>query len=236
MRHSMTPAQTDLFNTQGCLRLEGFRPGKLLASIRQKVLDDLKRASGGKGLPKSLQGLPVFQQIGKLSALAKVPGLHDALVTPELIDCVTRLAGRAPYSIQDTQLLLSPPNQGSWTLERLNWHVDVTADPPDRLPGIQAFFLLDDRGPLGGATLALAGSHRVHARPTGVASTTSLRALLKTASPADLEQQLREQGIAIVEMSGRAGDLYLMDMRVLHTPSINATKNMRITATTRSLL
>lgn len=231
MRHALTPAQTDLFNIQGCLRLEGFHPGKLLASIRQKVLDDLKRASGGKGLPKSLQGLPVFQQIGKLSALAKVPGLHEALETSELIDCVTRLAGRAPSSIQDTQLLLSPPNQGSWTLERLNWHVDVTADPPDRLPGIQAFFLLDDLARQGGATLALAGSHRVHAQPTGVASTTSLRALLKT--PVNLEQTLQAMGITIVEMSGRAGDVYLMDMRLLHTPSINTTRNMRMMATTR---
>lgn len=224
----MTPAQTNLFIDQGCLRLEGFHPSKLLASIRQKLLEDLKRASGGKGLPKSLQGLPVFQQIGKLSALAKVPGLHETLVTPALIDGIAQLGGHAPASIQPTQLLLSPPHQGTWTLASLNWHVDVTADPPDPIPGIQAFFLLDDVAPHGGATLALAGSQRTPSKP-------SLRALLKTASPADLEQQLREQDITIVEMSGRAGDVYLMDMRVLHTPSINATKHMRMMATTRCL-
>jgi Phytanoyl-CoA dioxygenase (PhyH) len=223
----MTPAQTKLFIDQGCLRLEGFHSGALLASIRQKVLDDLKRASGGKGMPKSLQGLPVFQQIGKLSALAKVPGLHEVLVTPALIDGIAQLGGRAPASIQPTQLLLSPPNQGTWTLERLNWHVDVTADPA-HIPGIQAFFLLDDVAPRAGATLALAGSQRT-------SSTPSLRALLKTVSPADLQQRLHEQGITIVEMSGRAGDVYLMDMRVLHTPSINATKHIRMMATTRCL-
>jgi hypothetical protein len=52
----------------------------------------------------------------------------------------------------------------------------------------------------------------------------------------NLERDLRELGITIVEMSGRAGDLYLMDMRLLHTPSINSTKNIRMMATTRVFL
>lgn len=86
-----------------------------------------------KGEPKSVQGLPVFQQIGKLSALVKVAGLHEALVTPSLIDAITQLGGlRAPPPLQPTQMLLSPPTQGPWTLEGLNWHVDVTANPPEQ--------------------------------------------------------------------------------------------------------
>lgn len=40
-------------------------------------------------------------------------------------------------------------------------------------------------------------------------------------------------GIDIIEMSGRAGDVFLMDLRVLHTPSVNSTKNVRMMATTR---
>jgi hypothetical protein len=34
-------------------------------------------------------------------------------------------------------------------------------------------------------------------------------------------------------MSGRAGDVYLMDMRLLHTPSINSTNKVRMMATVR---
>ncbi len=224
----MTPEQFHFFTTHGYLHLESFHPKKPMAAIQQKVLDDIKRASGGKGVPKSVQGLPVFQQIGKLSALVKVPGLHEALVTPALIDAITQLGDlRAQQPpLQPTQLLLSPPHQGPWTLEGLNWHVDVTANPPDRLPGIQAFFLLADVASRGGATLALAGSHRT-ATPAS-----SLRGLLKQ-TPDRLEEQLRDRGIDIVEMCGRAGDVFLLDMRVLHTPSINTTKNFRIAATTR---
>jgi hypothetical protein len=58
-----------------------------------------------------------------------------------------------------------------------------------------------------------------------------LRELLKTSRA--LEADLRGTGLTLVEMAGRAGDVYLMDMRVLHTPSLNATRNLRMMATTR---
>lgn len=137
----MTPSHTDFFTDKGYVRLEGFHPHKQIAGLRQKLLDEIKRLkalSGGKSLPGALHKLPVFQQIGKLSALVKVPGVHEALVTPALIDCVTRLGGRAPTAIQDTQLLLSPPLQGTSTLTGLNWHVDVdpTARPAAGNPGL----------------------------------------------------------------------------------------------------
>ena len=228
----MNSSLTDLFIDKGYLRLEGFHPKKQVASVRQKLLDELKRLKalpGGKSLPASLQRLPVFQQIGKLSALVKVPGLHQALVTPDLIEYVTRLGGRAPSAVQDTQLLLSPPSQGASTLEGLNWHVDVSAPTQGPLPGIQAFFLIDDVAPGGGATLALAGSHRVGT--PGQASASRLREVLKT--PGDLARNLQQLNIGIVEMSGRAGDVFLMDLRLLHTPSVNSTKNVRMMATAR---
>ena len=139
------------------------------------------------------------------------------------------MAGHARIPSQDPQLLLSLPHQGRWTLNGLNWHVDITPDPPGRLPGLQVFFLIDEVVPRGGATLALAGSHRRDIqRPAAHAA---LRSLLRTSS--NLEAELRRAGMATVEMSGRAGDVFLMDMRVLHTPSINASRNVRMMATAR---
>lgn len=231
----MTSSQADFFIDKGYVRLEGFHPSKQIAGARQKLLDEFKRLKalpGGKSLSRSLQRLPLFQQIGKLSTLVKVPGLHEALVTPELIDCVTRLGGCAPSAIQDTQLLLSPPNQGVSTLQGLNWHVDIATQPQDPMPGIQAFFLIDDVKPSGGATLALAGSHRVNM--PGWSAASQLREVLRT--PGDLERNLHQLGISIVEMSGRAGDVFLMDLRLLHAPSVNSTKSVRMMATTRCFL
>lgn len=228
---SLQPSQLASFSEHGWLRLDGLHSRGALLPLRQQVLDELKRLNAwgsGRILSPALRGLPPFQQIARLSTMVKVPRLHEALLTPEVLAIVARLAGGALSARQGTQLLLSLPHQGTWTLQGLNWHVDVAAEPGGPLPGIQAFVLLDDVAARGGATLALAGSHRIQGRSPEAAS---LRQLLRTSS--DPEGGLHELGLAIVEMSGRAGDVFLMDMRVLHTPSINATKHPRMMATTR---
>lgn len=39
--------------------------------------------------------------------------------------------------------------------------------------------------------------------------------------------------VSLVEMAGQAGDLFLMDMRVLHTPTLNTRSQPRLMATGR---
>lgn len=231
----MQSTHIDHFRAHGYVRLSGFHPRKRMAPVRQQLLDELKRLNiwaAGKSLSSAWRGMPPFQQIARLATLVKAPGVHESWMTSELLANVAALAGREPGREQlATQLLLSLPHQGNWTLQGLNWHVDVTAEPPERLPGIQAFVLIDDVAPHGGATLALAGSHRV----SGLAAQSqALRARLKTSK--DLLTDLKALGIDIVEMSGSAGDVFLMDMRLLHTPSINATKHIRMMATSRFIL
>lgn len=208
----MTPP-SGLFEEQGYLRLPGFHPRARVDRVRKALLRELERRKiwdGARPLSKTIQKLPAFQQIARISGALEIAELHETLVTPDLLARVTALAGGAVLSAQEAQLLVSLPHQGAWTLQGLNWHVDVSTR--DRLPGVQAFFLIDDVAPHGGATLALAGSHR---RERQVA-------LLEAAA-----------GTGVVEMAGRAGDVFLMDMRVLHTPSINATGHVRMMATAR---
>lgn len=228
----MKQEQLDHFSDQGYLRLEGFHSRSKMLGIKREVLGEIKRGPDGRGMSRAMRGVPIFQQIAKLSGRVNVPGLHEKLVTPELIEAVARLGGRAPSSTQPARLLLSPPSQGAWTLGGLNWHVDMAANPRDRVKGIQAFFLIDDVAPQGGATLALAGSHR--AGMPQAPSVAQLRGSL--GDSADLERRLRALGIALVEMSGRAGDVFMMDMRLLHTPSVNSTPDMRMMATSRCFL
>lgn len=229
----MSSTHKQAFLRYGYLQLRGFYPRSRLAGLRQKVLEEVKRSSARPGISKSLPDLPVFQQISRLSSLVKVRDVHETLVTPELMDLVAEVGGQSPSVVQDTQLLLSPPRQGTWTLKDLNWHVDLAVDPRhrDRVPGVQAFFLIDDVDRQGGGTLALAGSHRLGAAGSNAAA--RLRQVLR--AQADLERELQELGVSIVEMCGRAGDVFLMDMRVLHTPSINSSKRLRMMATCRFL-
>lgn len=222
-------SEFDFFHNEGYLRLRGVHSAARLRAIKQNILQELSRLkiwNGGKNAGSSLKDLPPFQQTTKLSSMVKIAGLDESLNTPEIRSAINDLAGQVPQAGQGSQLLLSLPHQGRWSLANLNWHVDVAAKPGHEIPGVQAFYLIDDVVPHGGATLALARSHRLAGEAAG-----RLRGSLKM--PVDLEAVLSASNTEIIEMSGRAGDVFLMDMRVLHTPSINAAKGIRMMATTR---
>lgn len=228
----MNPEQKTFFQANGYLHLQRCLARSQVDPVRRRILDELKRRriwSGGKSLSRLLRDTPTFQQVGKLGQLLKFDDLHKILITGKIQDAMSALAEQPLPAAQEAQLLLSLPNQGEWRLDGLNWHVDIGPAQADRLPGVQAFVLIDDVRPRGGATLAIAGSHRLKdgILPGGG----NIRRLLNEAQ--DIEPALRRSGLSMVEMAGAAGDVYLMDMRVLHTPSINATPSLRMMATAR---
>ncbi|MET3494917.1 phytanoyl-CoA dioxygenase family protein [Variovorax boronicumulans] len=222
-------SELDFFHREGYLRVTGGHSKARLNPIKESILRELARLgiwAGGKSVGRSVNELLPFQQIAKLASVVKIADLDEALNTPEIRGAIVGLTGMTPQVGQGSQLLLSLPRQGRWSSSNLNWHVDIASKPGDEIPGIQAFYLIDDVAQHAGATLALARSHRLEGEVARM-----LRGALKT--PTDLEAVLSTSNTEVVEMSGRAGDVFLMDMRVLHTPSINASKNIRMMATTR---
>lgn len=229
----MTPEQRSFFRERGYLFLRGALTRSQVRPIKEHVLDELSRLkiwSSGKSLSASIKGTPAFQQIAKLSGLIKQNDLQSRVITQDVLSTIGSLA-EGKMAPAQSQLLISLPNQGDWTLNGLNWHTDISSSDPHRMPGIQAFILIDDIETHGGATLALAGSHLLAGRGE---SSRRIREVLRKGG--DMESELGSSNLSIVEMSGQAGDLYLMDMRLLHTPSINSTKKVRMMATVRYLL
>jgi hypothetical protein len=227
----MTPGQSASFQTNGYLFLKGALGKDFARTTRTHILGELKKQNiwaSGKTLSTRLRDMPPFQQITQLGQRIRYPDLQERMVAPDLLAKMETLAGCKLTSANDAQLLLSLPNQGQWALDGLDWHVDVSSAGPDRSPGIQAFALLDDLIPQGGATLALAGSHKLDRSKPAVRE---FQKKLKHSATRDMA--VDGVDISILEMTGQAGDLYLMDMRLLHTPSINATKRPRLMATAR---
>lgn len=226
----MTPDQKSIFRESGYLLLKGALGKSKAEPIRNHVLQELKRLkiwSSGKTLPASIKRVPGFQQITKLSGLIKQDDLHCRVIDEHVLSAITSLAGAGVAPVH-SQFLISLPNQGDWTLGGLSWHTDISAADHQRMSGIQAFVLIDDVKPRGGATLAIAGSHLLAGREE---PSRRLRAILRNKEL--LERELHGDNLSIAEMSGHAGDVYLMDMRLLHTPSINSTNKVRIMATVR---
>lgn len=227
----MTPEQHAAFRESGYVMLRAALRKQQIEPLHKRIAAGLRKLREPRSARTlaALKALPTFQQIGKLSQTIPQDDLVMLLVSDALLATVRELAGRELVAAQ-SQLLLTLPSAGAWTLERLNWHVDVTPVPGEQVPGIQAFMLLDDVAPKGGGTLAIAGSQRVTGHD---ADNKRVRALLGAGH--DLESALRREGLALLEMTGRAGDVYLMDMRMLHTPAINASGKLRMMATVRFL-
>ncbi len=226
----MTPQQLSSFNEQGYLLLRGAIPKKQLNKVRDAVLAELKRLnlwSSGKRLSALNKTLTPFQETVKISSSIRDEHLHNRLLPDQITSLLPKLAG-GDLAFTHQQMLISLPNQGAWSLAGLNWHTDVASSFSERIPGIQAFILIDSVKSHGGGTLALAGSHLFNRR-------NNLRGKACEILRAGGDVTHLGPNISIVEMSGEAGDVYLMDMRVLHTPSINATHNVRIMATVRYL-
>lgn len=145
--------------------------------------------------------------------------------------------------------LVSPnlPLAGNWDVPHAAWHVDEpTFADQIHAWGLLGFALLDDVEPGGGATVAIAGSHRLLAAlaPERVVTTEVALAMLREDAwfarllrPGDpdarrriLDEHHAMRGIEVraVECTGQAGDVVLVDPRCLHTVSANVSPRARL--------
>lgn len=234
---SLTDLQRAAFREKGILKLERFLEKPQLAPARTYLDRELARLN----VTKALRALPVFQQTTELSRRVPVGEEIERLFPSTLVSILTALAGRRlRAATPQPQLLLSLPHAEEWSLRGLNWHVDLAPPARDELTGIQAFVLIDDVVSRGGATLAIAGSHRLQHLPGLKNAQAALRtdpvfgALFdREREPVVTPRVIHGIETSVVELHGRAGDVFLMDLRVLHSPSINASKRVRKMATWR---
>lgn len=250
-RMELIASDRNTFYERGILPLRGLISRNQCAAVKRSILaelDRLKLREKGKLASSKIQKVPLFQQTGRLGQMVKMGSELDVLFPEDLVACMSSLANaKLKSSSPHPQLLLSFPHNEDWSVTSLNWHLDLAVPHQDEVPGVQAFILIDDVLPRGGATLALAGSHKLpyskenRTRSAhGVLRQHPIFGNLYGGSGKHSELFFQPQlvdgvDVHIVEMAGRAGDVFLMDLRVLHAPSVNATKNMRMMATNRFL-
>jgi len=167
-------------------------------------------------------------------------------------------ASGADEAFSRPQLLFTPPGARHWFVPNTIWHVDVPRLGEAGAPGVQIFILLDDIPPGGGATLVLAGSHRLLndrvRRSKDVKKSLKRRPYFQhlmgprpqdrdpsdgSHTDPDSARLLNQPGhdgdipLQVVEMDGQAGDVYITDLRLLHTLAPNASPRPRLMATQR---
>jgi Phytanoyl-CoA dioxygenase (PhyH) len=253
-------ARRAAFTDTGLVRIASAIAPAEIATMRAGLWNCLGQVGIDRDDPRTWReggGLRLQALVG---ALRPGPGTDDLLWSvgrdpsfAALVPAVTRVVEQTFGANVWTPIdhgLAAPnfPWADRWLLPHEAWHVDepTTADNP-RGWALLGFVFLDDVGPGGGATVALAGSpHRLRRLATdGVAVQTTAAAIASLCAaqpglaalftPGDAAHRVQRfmtddrASLRVVELTGSAGDIVLMDPRCLHTISANCSDRPRLT-------
>jgi len=254
----ISDADVAAFRDRGLLRLTAVADPAGLAAARTTVFDILSRAglwTEGEGWTLAGADRPRWPALGKAPAAFKdrrLAAVLETLVPAGLIAGLDMLAGAkmgTAGGLHLPQLLWTLPNVAAWSLPAILWHTDVPRAEEPGCPGVQVFSFLSPVAPGAGGTLVAAGSHRL-LNDQGELRSKAIKARLRALPPfARLMDPAHPDRpatpgplgeadgvpIEVVELTGAPGDLWLMDMRALHTASPNASKAPRLMMTWRFL-
>ena len=248
----LSAEQKTLFEEDGIIKLPDFLPMAVVEPAVKSAFEVFAEAGIWAENQWLLDHLPPTNQPAAGSDLVKgTKNLRATrnLVTPGVLELMKALSnGEELNQFNDKmQLLFTRPNATSWTVPATIWHLDTPRLPSGSRPGVQMFTFLNQVEPSGGGTLVVAGSHRLLNDNTFIRSKDVkkrlktkpfFKDLLNKHCP-DREQLMARREVVediplrIVEMTGQPGDIYLTDLRILHTLANNALKVPRVMATQR---
>lgn len=248
----------DTFLSRGIAKVDQLVPEEVVASVRVELHESLEREGvlhSGSYTGARLNGLKdisVQSQLMKrqLKPVVKKSELFTKLQSDEIQRVAQSLVddqSLVPMALRP-QLLFTLPNAARWHVPNNMWHLDMPRLGEAGCPGVQMFVLIDRVEPTGGGTLAVAGSHHL-VNDEGVVRSKDVKSRLqqmpyfeqlfeKENTLTRPEAPGEEQGVPLdlVEMTGEPGDVYFMDLRVIHTLAPNALDRPRLMATQRYLL
>ena len=246
-------SQLEDFALYGLLKLEGVLSAAAVADMYDRVWRFIEKRDG------MLRDDPTSWIGKKLSTIKGVANgkIFDAIISHEVLKAVHQLTeGRSASRREGTsrQLLVTFPNAANWTVPYRAWHYDLQqlpggSGPP---PGVQLFAFLNTVRPGGGGTVVVTGTHRLLKDLSYSMSPSAMKDHLgrkfdyfhKLFSKDDTNRQhfvdepyrIGDVELQVVEMTGKPGDVMLMDMRLLHTQAPNSLDTPRMMLTERLLV
>jgi len=241
----LTEVQLEEFARDGIVRIPAAFAAKDAARMRHVLWHELAERYGM--LPAD-RGTWTPVRPTKLVATKK-DRAADAILGPPLRSALDQLFGPAGWKEppHQGQVLVTLPTGESWSVPHRQWHTDAGFDlPPDELVAVKVWALLGDLEPGGGGTPQVAGSHRVIARYLNTTSERDLSTVRdqvlashswflhltredrSRAAELMAEADLDGIPVRVVELTGRAGDVYLTHPWILHSIAPNARDTPRM--------
>jgi ectoine hydroxylase-related dioxygenase (phytanoyl-CoA dioxygenase family) len=233
---SLSTQQRSAFARDGALRLEGLVPRQDAEPLVRAIWSDLERRYGmRRGHPETLsvEHPAHFQELmrsGIFGAFADIA-----------VSVASAFTGESGWT-QAGQLRLVTFPGASWDVPRRAWHFDAApSDCAHELPMFRLFVFLDDVLPRGGGTCYVEGSHRLalhiaEQAPDRLRSRDVTTALARESSwfrdlfgsGEDRVRRFMTEGhalrgvvVRVCEMTGPAGDAFVMHPALCHTASPN---------------
>jgi ectoine hydroxylase-related dioxygenase (phytanoyl-CoA dioxygenase family) len=232
----LTAEQLQTFDRDGIVRLPGAFTTDDAARMRDVLWDELSARYGmSRDNPTTWTPTrPTGLKITKSSPAA------NAILSPVVREALDTLLGSWIEPSHQGQVLVTMPEGQPWSLPHRQWHVDLTFDqPPGVLPAVKTWALLEDLQPGGGGTPQVLGSHRVierfltttperdfkTVRDQVLSSHPWLRELTSPDRSVDVMAEAALDGlpVRVVELTGKAGDVFLTHPWILHSIAPNAT-------------
>ena len=235
------------FQDDGFIMLKDAVPADALGPVRERVFAAMDRARLDHATAPSGELGRRIKQIRR-----SVRNLLDAMYTTDVCGAAGELLGSGERERHRPILLLTPPRQtltgqpvAEWDVPRHMWHTDSPRVPVGGVPGVIALALLDDLKPGGGGTLVIAGSHRLVNKPGRHLRSRDFKQALKGEAFFDTLFRDRSDArlgtlasgdcvhgvnVRLAEVTGHAGDVALVDARVLHAPAPNGRITPRLMA------
>ena len=252
----LSQEEKESFVKWGFVKIDALIPNEVVDPIREAVLDRLCRhgfwgEEGWKAPADTEAEMKLRNTIKEISRSSK--SLRPILTERMLSYARDLVSGdEVEMSPPITQFLFTAPRSyvmnhdgrwnGEWEVPRSIWHLDMPRSRSIGPPGPEMFTFLNKVEPKGGGTLILAGSHRLLNDVDYLSSKGVKRKLKRHAyfreltgkGDGDRSRFLEEIGyidnvpVKVVELTGDPGDVYFVDLRLLHSLGANTSDQPRM--------
>ncbi len=252
----LTTNEKQTFAEWGLVNVKALIPREVVEPIRELVIERLRRREfwGDEGWIPPIKDDGQKRLHTTIKEISRNTKSLRSILTARVLESARELVSGDEIELTSpiAQFLFTAPQSyvmnhdgqwnGKWEVPRSIWHLDMPRSAAIGPPGPEMFTFLDKVTPKGGGTLVLAGSHRLlndvdYLSSKGVKKRlkrhTYFRELMGKGVD-DRSRFLEEIGnidgvpVKVVELVGDPGDVYFVDLRVLHSIGANVSNQPRM--------
>ena len=252
----LSQEEKESFVKWGFVKIDALIPNEVVDPIREAVLDRLRRHGfwGEEGWEAPADAEAEKKLRNTIKEISRSSKSLRPILTEQVLSYARDLVSgdEVEMSPPITQFLFTAPRSyvmnhdgrwnGKWEVPRSIWHLDMPRSRSIGPPGPEMFTFLNKVEPKGGGTLILAGSHRLLNDVDYLSSKGVKRKLKRHAyfreltgkGDGDRARFLEEIGdidnvpVKVVELTGDPGDVYFVDLRLLHSIGANTSDQPRM--------